>query len=61
MQEYAQENETHEILLDLEIQTDHRIPARRLDLVIINNPHPKQKKMNLSSKGFFCLSEPTWK
>ena len=31
------ENETHKILWDFEIQTDHLIPARRPDLVLINN------------------------
>ena len=30
------ENETHKILWDFEIQTDHQIPARRPDLVMIN-------------------------
>ena len=30
------ENETHKLLWDFEIQTDHLILARRLDLVIIN-------------------------
>ena len=30
------ENDTHKILWDFEIQTDHLIPARRPDLVIIN-------------------------
>ena len=29
-------NETHKILQEFEKQTDHRIPARRQDLVIIN-------------------------
>ena len=29
-------NETHKILRDFEIQIDHLIPARRPDLVIIN-------------------------
>ena len=29
------ENETHKILWDFEIQTNHQIPARRLDLVLI--------------------------
>ena len=29
------ENETHEIL-ELEIETDHQIPARRPDLVLMN-------------------------
>ena len=30
------ENETHKILWDFKIQTDHLIPARRPDLVVIN-------------------------
>ena len=30
------ENKTHKILWDFEIQTDHAIPARRLDQVLIN-------------------------
>ena len=30
-------NETHEILWDFEIQTDHLILARRPDLALINN------------------------
>ena len=29
------ENETHKILCDFEIQTDHLIPARRPDLTIV--------------------------
>ena len=34
--ESIQENETHKILRDFEIETDHRILARRPDLVLIN-------------------------
>ena len=30
------ENETHKILWDFEIKTDHSIPAKRPDLVLIN-------------------------
>ena len=30
------ENETHKILLDFDIQTDHQIPAWRPDIVIVN-------------------------
>ena len=30
------ENETHELLLDFEIHTDHLISARRPDFIIIN-------------------------
>ncbi len=35
------ENDTHKLLWDFNIQTDHLIPARRPDLIIINK---KQKK-----------------
>ena len=38
------ENEVHKILWDFEIQTDHLIPARRPDLVVINK---KQKTCRL--------------
>ena len=38
--ESAQKNETYEILLDFERQTDYPIPARRPDRVLIN----KKKK-----------------
>ena len=41
------ENETHKILWDFEIQTDHQILARRSDLVIVNK---KKKKWIL-----FCV------
>ena len=34
------ENDTHKLLWDFNIQTDHLIPARRPDLIIIN----KKKK-----------------
>ena len=30
------ENDTHKLLWDFNIQTDHLIPARRSDLIIIN-------------------------
>ena len=42
--ESIQENETHKLLWDFEIQTDHQIPARRPDLVIINSNKKKKKK-----------------
>ena len=35
------ENDTHKLLWDFNIQTDHLIPARRPDLIII---HKKKKK-----------------
>ena len=34
--ESIQANETHQILRDFEIQTDHQIPARKPDIVLIN-------------------------
>ena len=37
MHESVMENETHKLLWDFVIQTDHPISARRSDLVIINN------------------------
>ena len=37
----AQENDTHKLLWDFNIQTDHLISVRRLDLIIIN----KKKKI----------------
>ena len=39
--------ETHKIPWDVELQTDHLIPSRRPDLIMI-----KEKKMNSSSIGF---------
>ena len=40
----ALENETHKLLRDFEIQTDHLISARRLDLVKINNKRELAKR-----------------
>ena len=34
--EPVRENDTHKLLWDFDIQTDHLISARRLDLIIIN-------------------------
>ena len=41
--EYVLENETNKFLWDFEIQTDHLMSARRLDLIIIK----KKKKREL--------------
>ena len=38
------ENDTHKILWDFDIQTDHLISARRPDLIIINQKKKKKKK-----------------
>ena len=48
--EFVLESETHKILKDFEIQTDHLISARWPDLVIVN-----KKKENLPNWGL-CLS-----
>ena len=42
------ENDTHKLLWDFNIQTDHLIPARRPNLIIINNKKKKRIcKINL--------------
>ena len=38
------ENETHKLLWDFEIQTDHLILARRSGLEIVNNKKKKKKE-----------------
>ena len=38
------ENDTHKLLWDFDIQTDHLISARRPDLIVINT-HKKRKKI----------------
>ena len=47
------ENDTHKLLWDFNIQTDHLIPARRPDLTIINN-----KKENLQNCRLCCPGGP---
>ena len=39
------ENETHKILWDFEIQTDHLISARRQDLVIVNKNKKRKSRI----------------
>ena len=41
------ENDSHKLLWDFNIQTDHLIPVRRSDLIIINK---KKKKIKLNKK-----------
>ena len=48
------ENETHKILWDSEIQTDHIISARRLDLVIVKKKK-KKKDTPLQNSGDHCV------
>ena len=39
------ENDTHKLLWNFDVQTDHLISARRLDLIIINNNNNKKKRI----------------
>ena len=48
------ENTTHKLRWDFNIQTDHLIPARRPDIIIINND---KKKENLKNSQLCC---PGW-
>ena len=41
------ENDTHKLLWDNDIQTDHLISARRPDLIIINNNNKKKKRKSV--------------
>ena len=40
------ENDTHKLLLDFNIQTDHLILARRPDLIIINKKKRELAKLS---------------
>ena len=42
--ESIQENETQKILWNFEVQTDHLILVRRLDVLIVNKKEKKKKK-----------------
>ena len=44
------ENDTHKLLWDFDIQTDHLISARRPDLRVINNKKKKKKKKRKKEK-----------
>ena len=50
------ENDTHKLLWDFDIQTDHLISARRPDLIIINNKKKKKKKKKISKIVDFAVS-----
>ena len=43
---------THKLLWDFNIQTDHLIPTRRPDLIIINQKKKKKKKRNCKIVDF---------
>ena len=47
--EFVLDNETHKILCDFEIQTDHLITVRRPDLVLINKKKKKKKKKGMEN------------
>ena len=49
----VRENDTHKLLWDFNIQTDHEIPARRPDLIINN-----EKKENLQNCRLCCPGGP---
>ena len=49
------ENETHKVLCDFEIKTDHLISARRLDIVLVNN---NNKIENLANGGLWRSGRP---
>ena len=48
------ENATHKLLWDFNIQTDHLIPARRPDLIIINKKKKKKKRKKRKRKKRSC-------
>ena len=45
------ENDTHKLLWDFNIQTDHLIPARRPDLIIIKKRKEHLQNCRLCSPG----------
>ena len=52
-------NNTHKLLWDFDIQTDHRISARRPDLIIINKKKKKKKRKREIAKLTTLLSQLT--
>ena len=52
------ENDSHKLLWDFNIQTDHLIPARRQDLIIINK---KKKKRTCKIVDFAVSADHTIK
>ena len=52
------ENDTHKLLWDFDIQTDHLISARRPDLIIINKKKKKEKKKKICKIVRLCC--PGW-
>ena len=52
------EFDTHKLLWDFDIQTDHLLSARRPDLIIINKKKEKKKKENLQNYRICSLGRP---
>ena len=54
------ENETHKLLLDFDIQTDHLISAKRPNFMIINKKEKKEEEKKKRKKNLpnsrFCRS-----
>ena len=53
-QAYVQENDTHKLLWDFDVQTDRLISVRGPDLITRNT---KKKKENLQNQRLYC---PGW-
>ena len=51
------ENDTHKLLCDFDIQTDHLISARRPDFIIINKKKKKKKKKICEIVDFAALAD----
>ena len=51
------ENDTHKLLWDFDIHTDHLISARSPDLIIINNNKKKKKKRICKIVDFVVLAD----
>ncbi len=47
------ENDTHKLLWDLDIHTDHLISARKPDLIIINKKKKRKKKREFAKFSTF--------
>ena len=48
------ENDTHKLLWDFKIHTDHQISARRPDLIIINKKEKRKKERKKERKKRTC-------
>ena len=49
------ENDSHKLLWDFNIQTDHLFPARRPDLIIIKKKKNKKKRKKISKFVDFAV------